>query len=260
MRVLLLSLCLAAPAAHAETPAPVGGIVLSPVRTLSRNPTTLAPESCARIAPQTPEGQSVAAQGWAVTSELTRSAQVLVTFAGQDASGAQPGCTLTDGNLAVFRAGALEAIGYSPDRQSLIGAVRAFDTAGARLWSGDTPAAPLADLELTASGARLLPLAATETVCGGPVVPAIHNQPITAARTALQANGWAPKLNPAPSQALADLVATGLPEVEDCAGTGMGYCNFLYTHSAGAALSVTTIDAGDSPPVVISYDATCPQG
>ena len=93
------------------------------------------------------------------------------------------------------------------------------------------------------------------------MVPNIHGRPINEARTILQRNGW----TPAPPQTrdgngsrVSGLVRRGVPEVEDCSGTGFGFCAYSYGGAAGT-LSVTT--AGDDDlPAVAGYSVRCRLG
>lgn len=54
---------------------------------------------------------------------------------------------------------------------------------------------------------------------------------------------------------MADLVRRGVPEVEDCSGTGFGFCGYGYRGAAGR-LSVTTVGDNDFPSVS-GYEVHC---
>ncbi|UFN50215.1 hypothetical protein LPC08_06205 [Roseomonas sp. OT10] len=243
---------------------------LVPLRSLPRAPVQ-ADASPRRLcqhlltAPQSPEARQVEAQGWGVSGEVLVGPYRAVGFVGAYEVGTSGSCRLGDGNLALFRDGRLAALAYSPaGSRRTIGSVEPLERDGARLWDGDYLRQPLADLRLRPDGTlALLPLAEAERVCGGAAtVPNIYGRPIRAARRMLQAQGWTPVPGPPATRRqdgrVAAIVRGGVPEVEDCSGTGFGFCSFAYRGTAGT-LSVTTAGDGNDPGVA-GYGTTCRAG
>ncbi len=245
-------------AARVEGPA----LRLVPAQRLPRSPVGERPDFCRHLfaAAQTPAGRQVIAAGWAVTRETALGPYHVVSFV----RGAEPGtsgaCRLLDGNIGIFRGADLVAIAYAPGGGAAIGSVRPFGTDALRIWDGDVLSQPVADLQIGPDGSPAIrPLAAEERVCGGKAtVPNIYGRPIDQARAMLQRSGWTPA--PPDSREGHDsrvdaLVRRGVPEVEDCAGTGFGFCAFAYRGAAGT-LRVSTAGEGDSP-AVAGYGVDC---
>ncbi|MBR0662189.1 hypothetical protein [Neoroseomonas oryzicola] len=232
---------------------------------LPRSPVGERPDFCRHLfaTARTPAGGQVIAAGWAVTREAAFGPYQAVSFV----RGAEPGtsgtCRMLDGNVAIFRGTDLVAIVYAPGGGDAIGSVSAFGGDALRIWSGDFLGQPVADLQVGADGGiAVRPLAAEERVCGGrAVVPNVYGRPINEARAILQRSGW----TPVPPQArdgndsrVSDLVRRGVPEVEDCSGTGFGFCAYSYGGAAGT-LSVTTVGDNDFP-AVAGYSVRCRLG
>ncbi len=212
---------------------------------------------------RTPAGRRVAAAGWAVTREAALGSYQVVSFVRRAEPGTSGTCRLIDGNVGVFRGAELVAIAYAPAAGAAIGRITPFGGDALRIWDGDFLNQPVADLRLGADGALTIqPLAAEERACGGrAVVPNIHGRPIDQARALLLRQGWTPA-PPAPREGndsrVAALIRRGVPEVEDCSGTGFGFCGYNY-RIQGATLSVTTVGDNDFP-TVAGYSITCAPG
>lgn len=271
-RLSLLAMLLGSPVLHqpaAAQPAPgirsdVPALRFVPLQRLPRAPALRQPEFCRHLlaAPRSDAARQVAAAGWAVTREAKLGPYEVVSFIGAIEPGTSGTCRLGDGNLGVFRNGTLVAMAYAPTAgAATIGSLRPFGADSLRIWDGDFLSQPVADLRLGAGESLTIqPLAAEEPVCGGAmVVPNIYGRPITAARAMLQRHGWTPAPPTDPRDGndtrVADLVRRGLPEVEDCSGTGFGFCSFNYRGTAGT-LNVTTVGDNDIP-AVAGYGVTC---
>ncbi|MFA5120743.1 hypothetical protein [Zavarzinia sp.] len=268
---------LAPQAAGATVPEGAGGPVqiASQVRGLAVTPLTALPAAPAGAAdrqgcehllatPGTAAGRAVAAKGWAVTGEVAIGAFQAVSFVGGFEPGTSGSCALTDGNIGFFSGARLIGLLYVPRGQALsIGRIVGFGADGGRIWDGDFLSQPVADLHALGTEAIVAsPLATEETACGGAVaVPYVNGLPITVARRLLADHGWLPVDHGDPAARDGypkDLAAAGLTEVEDCAGTGFGFCAFDY-RAKGAALSVVTAgDPGVPPgPSVSGYSIAC---
>ncbi len=93
-------------------------------------------------------------------------------------------------------------------------------------------------------------------------MPLIYGQPVDRARAALAQAGWSPLPytgERGPQGLAPDIAAAGVTEVEECSGTGFGFCAYRYRGPAGD-LSVTTMGdfgADGSLPVVAFYGVDC---
>lgn len=213
---------------------------------------------------RTPAGREVALAGWGVTGEVGIGPYQAVSFVGAFERGTSGSCQLGQGNLGIFRGADLLAVAYAPGNDGrTIGHAVAFERDGLRLWDGDFLSQPLADLRLGADGSLTIqPLAAEERVCGGAAsVPNIYGRPINEARGLLAQSGWSPVVSPGRGEReqldprVADLVRGGVTEVEDCSGTGFGFCGYHYRGAAGT-LRVITVGDNDFPSVA-RYSARC---
>jgi hypothetical protein len=210
------------------------------------------------IAPATSAGKLAAASGWHVDSEQPLGRYVVVGIfanAGNATSGA---CMVQDASLAIFSGEHLVAIVYDPAANSDEGwsesgkVVPTADPARLRIWPGFV-GGPTADLVLTTQGLEIVDFPATTTYCANQVqVANVFGRELVAARTALLADGWEPQ---PPAEPAENVYVDGLPEVQDCAGTGFAFCGALYRHSSGAQLSVQTVGENVS---VMDYEVTCP--
>ncbi|MBT2245817.1 hypothetical protein JQK15_20085 [Sphingobium sp. BHU LFT2] len=244
----------------------VQGVAIEKLTRLPKAPASGDRTACEGtwIKPQTRVGRQVAAAGWRVTGEARIGAYQAVSFAGDFNQGTSGSCDVRHGNVGFFRDDALVAIAYAPaSAQTTIGS---FESKGSesqriRLWDGDISPRPIADVEVSSDGdIAVQPVAGQDKVCKGhAAVPNIFGQPISQARAAVQSKGWQPIIQRAdrdPELGVAERGYTDrFPEVESCAGTGFGYCNFEYRQAAGT-LSVTTVGDGDDP-TVSHYRVAC---
>ena len=102
-------------------------------------------------------------------------------------------------------------------------------------------------------------MAKLDRVCDGTAqLPNLYGMPIAKARNLLTQHGWKPvarnRTQDEIGYAITDLVRQGFTEVDDCSGTGFGFCRFDYAGPAGT-LGVTTVGDGDSP--VADYTVQC---
>lgn len=247
----------------------VGGIAVSVLDTLPMAPATAARrEFCDHllVKPDSPAARSVADKGWAVTADLPFGPYQAVSFVGRMEQATSGTCDLSEGNVGIFSGGDLVAVVYmAPDQIQKIGRVVPFGEGGLRIWNGDVLPAPLADIRLAPREAiSVIPLAQVEKLCdGAAAVPFIYGQPIDAARKMLMESGWAPVDQTASgnrtSGVAKDLAEMGIVEVDDCSGTGFGFCGYEY-RGLSSTLSVVTVGetASDgSLPVVSGYGVRC---
>ncbi|MCA7903303.1 hypothetical protein LGM39_28430 [Burkholderia cepacia] len=211
------------------------------------------------IQPKSAAARLVAAQGWAVMSDMPLGPYRAISFAGQMEAATSGTCSITQGNVAVFENGRLIALAYGKSAEdTAIGRLAPLESGAVRIWDGDIAPSPAGDLHVDRDGTlRLSRVADADAVCQGRAkVPNVYNMPIDKARKALIANGWNPVRGGAsgePRQSA--LVRRGIVETESCAGTGLAFCDFGYTGPAGK-LTLTTVGEGALPSVT-DYDVKC---
>ncbi len=212
----------------------------------------------------TTAGKAVAAKGWGVTAEKSFGAWTAVSFLGGCEPGTSGSTLFTDGNVGFYEGDQLVALIYASDDEALpIGRVESRGADGLRLWSGDWLPQPMADIgRVGQTGIGVVEPSGNEVVCGGAGrVPYVYGMPIDKARTVLAEAGWEPSVGdaPEPGTFVASFVAAGVPEVDDCSGTGFGFCRFDYTGPAGL-LGVTTAGEGGENgelPSVVGFGVDC---
>jgi hypothetical protein len=241
----------------------IPGLTVSAASQLPRAPAEAAErEACSHLLsdPKTPAGRQVADRGWAVTGEAQVGGYQAVSFVGSFGQGTSGSCQLGKGNVAFFKGDTLAALAWmKPDTSRSLARIEQLDGNRLRLWDGDFLSQPFADLAVDAGGSIAVgKMADKDAVCGGKAeVPNLYGVPIATARTKLARYGWKPgerDSSDEASGAVADMIANGITEVDDCSGTGFGFCRFTYIGAAGT-LSVTTVGDGDSP--IAGYDVSC---
>ena len=216
-----------------------------------------------RSSPFSDAAMAVVAKGWLVTGEQSLGDLTAVSFVGRVTQATSGTCELSDGNVGLYSGSQLVALVYSSQPDALqIGSIRPFGD-GLRILSGDVLPGTIADLIRAGDAISVTAAATEEPVCNGTaIVPWIEGQPIDKARKLLLSAGWKPVPGDPAQQALGwakDIAAAGVPEVDDCSGTGFAFCAFRYSGPAGE-LSVTTAGEGGedgSLPAVSSYGVTC---
>lgn len=264
---LMLGLTLTVPAA-AQTTASAPRVVselkdirMKPLANLPMAGDALDRGDCSQlvIQPKSAAARLVAAQGWAVMSDMPLGPYRAISFAGQMEAATSGTCSITQGNVAVFENGRLIALAYGKSADdTAIGKLAPLENGAVRIWDGDIAPSPAGDLHVDRDGTlRLSRVADEDAVCKGRAkVPNVYNMPIDKARKALIANGWNPVRGGAsgePRQSA--LVRRGIVETESCAGTGLAFCDFGYTGPAGK-LTLTTVGEGALPSVT-DYDVKC---
>lgn len=217
-----------------------------------------------------PEGEpsaaaaGIGAAGWAVSGEVTQGAMRYVSFVGVVEPGTSGACDLQQGNVAIFRDDALIGLIYTEqDPARHIGTIAGLEPDGIRILSGGYIRMPMAELRIHDDKLALLrPVSETTSFCDGRfAVPTVYGLPIHRARILLLADGWQPRPadSPSPSGWVQSRRDGGLPELHDCAGTGLGYCAHGYSKSGGVMLDVTTAgEGGDgSSPRVVDFGVEC---
>lgn len=261
---LLLSPALAA-AQTIELASQRDGVEIRAMDTLPVNPHP-DPEqgACLSLPPLVTEGaKAAAAAHWTVTGEITQGELTFVSFVARTTAGTSGSCLLEGGNVGIFRGPELLGLVYAPE-----GAIRApgylqpLEPSGVRIWDGDYGGMPLADLRVPAREIVLVrPVAERDQFCGGAAsLPSLYGLPIHQARILLLAEGWkpVPATEASPSGYVQARQET-LPELQDCSGTGFGYCGYSYAHEGGRAASVTTAGEGaeGSSPLVVDFGVRC---
>ena len=212
--------------------------------------------------PGSVNAKAVRDAGWFVTGQTQVGGYEVVSFVGVLRVGTSGVCQLDDGNVGLFKDGKIQAIAYGKKgAQNAIGMIRAEEGV-LKIYDGDVLHQPAALLRVAADGAVSIdPLPSSEAVCKGAAsVPNIQNLPINNARDMLAQAGWTPARRARPVSKAEDIRAfdlakRGVPEVDSCSGTGMGFCRFDYQGPAGSLAVITVGD--DEWPVVSSSSVTC---
>lgn len=261
-----------APAAMAQTPSTaseVTGASLVPLAALPPSPEHGAPaEFCAHYREPadalSAAGREVEKLGWFVMSEAPLGRYRAVSFA----SGFEPGtsaiCTPRNANIGIFDGTRLIALAYTARKADWqLGRLEPLETGGLLVGEGQGVGGPVAELHQQDEGLRLTAVAASRSFCQGRAsVPNVFGKSIAEARKILIAQGWKPvraKRGDPLHDVAADLARHGVIEVNDCSGTGVGYCSYTYRNAVGV-LSVVTV-GGDPDPRndnVVGATARCP--
>ncbi|MFN4193555.1 MAG: hypothetical protein ACK4FR_11480 [Tabrizicola sp.] len=217
--------------------------------------------------PKTAAGRLVESLGWHVTAEVEAGEVTAVSFLAEMTPGMSGTCTLIDGNIGLFADDQLLALVYGSEEGSTqIGKIRPLEPPdGLRIWSGEELPQPIADLwPIDTIGAHVTPLAQTEKLCQGQAsVPFIYGLPVDRARQMLMAAVWAPVPHTDKRESLYcianEVAAAGVTEVEDCSGTGFGFCIYTYEGVAGKLTVRTYGDIGEGGrlPLVDEYWVDC---
>lgn len=213
-------------------------------------------------APETAVGRKVADKGWWVTAEIERDNLTLIGFVGKVEPATSGTCYLSNGNIGIFRGQELIAVIYA--RQPVhreIGSITVKGDGGLRIWEGRPLGAPLADLEILQDDLVIIRhIASRDSFCEGAAsVPNIHGLQIHIARRLLIVEGWQP--SPASrdvSSSFVEEMRKSFPELQDCAETGFGFCQYAYS-AGNESLSVVTAGEGseNTSPRVTSFSAAC---
>ncbi len=230
----------------------VAGLVITPVAAIPAAAPSPDNAPCGGLAPSSAEARAMAAQGWIITSDHKAGPYRLIAAVGREQAGTSGTCLRGDGRIALFQNGQIRALvqEQSPagDQPTRIASLDPLDQGGFRLFDGDYLGQAVAGLQIGSDGSvRIIPQAKVDTACGGRArVPNLYNLPINRAHDVLARHGWVP----AGGQG-----QNGVPAPEDCAGTGLGFCNYAYQGAQGR-LTVTTAGEADYPPVV-GYGVEC---
>lgn len=271
---IAFAFALCGPAFAVEVRSDLPGLRIAASHTLPppTDPQAFGPgDFCANlaVAPKTAAGKQAARLGWQVTSEETRAGYTAVGIFSRGGDATSGTCLVEDGNVVLFRGAQVVAIVYEPRRgageagSGVIGGVVPALAPDRLRISDFTPVGfEHADLLLGKDSIAVVPVAASETACGGLVLPNLRGMRVPDARKALAPHGWAPAGDAsltadAPLDAAADFRKQGLTEYETCSGTGYGFCALRYRHPTGATLSVTTVGDDGS---VSGYTVECPRG
>lgn len=248
----------APPPPAAATPADdVAGLRLEPLGEVPAPPDEDAAEVAGdcQVEPASAEARAAVAKGWKVFAEREWQGYRVVGVAAAPGVLAGMGCTSGGGRLLFFRAGKPVAQVFEPGAAAGEGdsGVQGFDDGeDARLRGGDAAlgvfdwAVQRARVRDEGGALRLAALPDADLYCGGrAAVPRVEGVALPQARERLLARGWRaapPEREGAGDEPRFDagLGAAGYPEVEDCSGTGQGFCTLAYRNEAGDRLSLVT--------------------
>ena len=271
-------ICAAANGARGAVPKPiilassVKGLHIALIKKLPRAPSEKSiSEVCAYavIQPITVAGKAAVGMGWHVTSEEALGRYFAVGIFSEAHDGTSNTCLISDGKVVIFEGdNPIAIVVASPTNGEINGPIGGIvkttipNTLRILDW---TPAPPTADLKVTPDGLAIVPLSETDPACSGRLqVPNVWGLTFNQARAKLAKYGWhpIPYVKVASSDDTFDdpyareLRKHGAVEVDQCSGTGWGFCIAHYKHGTGAMLKLVTI--GDGPEEVSDYSVTCP--
>ena len=215
-------------------------------------------EHCSELiqAATTLGGRLAEQRGWRVVEEKRFHGLDAVLVVRGFEEGTSSHCFSRDPNVAFFQGDRLVGVLYSrgPDGFGM----NALENVGRhlRVW-GDL--SPVGQFNLDGTDLTFDPVTGSDEVCGGRYrVPAVFNRDYASARPILRRSGWVPR--PRTEESAERIRAPWLapfPEVDDCSGTGYGFCGFDWVSERGdARLAIITAGGADDP-MVISYGVSC---
>ena len=213
------------------------------------------------IEPNTISGKNILKKGWGILSEQSLGPFEFVSFAGEFKDGLSGSCIISQGNVAIFKAGELVGVIYTSLKDDeLIG----------KLWIAEGGVVQLlnplfqswADIKILKDKIQIEYKASVQSFCNGAViVPNVVGEPIREARQSLIEFAWEPTIQTEEVvlSFVEEMRQSRIVETIDCAGTGFGYCSFEY-ENANASLYVTTseqtVPVGYDD-VVLYYGVSC---
>lgn len=209
-----------------------------------------AHHNCTSPAPVSPAARTVTALGWQVVHESDLGPFHAVTFVGQSNSGSAGMCAYGESNVAIYRGDTLEALIWAAFEEEIpiIMGVSIEDRL-LRLYAADYVNYPVADLVLAENDTLVLrELPKIDRYCSGKVpLPVGWGESLKAELSALDASGWS-----------ARSAEQGKPAPDECSGSGVGYCVYMFDHE-GAELKLTTYggEAQGNGPAIADYEVTC---
>lgn len=247
----------------------VSGIEFATMSTLPENKSYESDKDlCSAIItePETNAGRKVADANWWVTGEIEKGDLTFVSFVGKFDIGTSGACPRSEGNIGVFLDEALQAIIYTDETASQsIGSIEALDGGNLRIWDGDYLSAAFFDMKIIDNNLIIIrQIADHDTFCGGAIsAPTTFGLPINIARRLLISEDWQPVS--APKNEASSVVAQTqetIPELQDCSGTGFGFCSFEYSKGDEYTLTVVTAGEGEDDdenfsPAVVGFQVTC---
>jgi len=213
------------------------------------------------IEPVTLNGKIISAKSWGVLSEQSLGPFEFVSFAGEFKDGLSGSCIISQGNVAIFKAGQLVGVIYTSSKDDeLIG----------KLWIAEGGVVQLlnplfqswADIKILKDKIQIEYKASVQSFCNGAViVPNVVGEPIREARQSLIEFAWEPiiQTEEVVLSFVEEMRQSGIVETIDCGGTGMGYCSFEY-ENPNATLWVQSSEQKVSvgyDDVVLYYGVSC---
>lgn len=207
------------------------------------------------VAAESAEARAAEAKGWKVFAQREWQGHRVVGVAVAPGVAAGMGCTSGGGRLLFFRDGRPVAQLLEPGAgaSQIDSGVQGFDDGEDARRRGDAAlgvfdwAVQRARVRVQNGALALAALPEADLYCGGrAAAPRVEGVELKRARERLLARGWraAPPEREEPGF-VRDMIESGYPEVEDCSGTGQGFCSFAYRNEAGDRLTLVT--AGETP-------------
>jgi len=247
----------------------IDDIFISEIREIPRGPTPNFTGNCEyfSVESQSSLAIEISKLGWMVTSEVEHGPFHFVSFAGSATSITSGMCFIEQTNIAIFKDNFLIALVYTgPNNSHELAALETNQKGAVSVISGG--GVRYSSHEFEFRGNRItLDKEASSLVCGRHLVPQLSEYPILEARNQLAKYGWFPvdwesylKTDAGKNSVKDDFYQNarleyGLPEIETCSGTGVGYCSLIYQHDY-AFLNVTTVGDIDGAQV-LGFSSQC---
>jgi hypothetical protein len=192
-------------------------------------------------------GRDIVRRGWHITSEAQVGGHVAIGFVRGFLAGTSSICFAVEGHVAIADRNRLVAIVSAPMNDpsdgegDIIGEVHEVPGSGnLRITDGTGAAPPIADVRFDAGGVQVVAVASRDAICRGRAsVPNVYGRTISSASRALLRLGWRPSNR-----------RLGL---QDCSGTGVGYCLFTF-RQGGRSVGIVTVGEDRH---VVRYDPHC---
>lgn len=187
-------------------------------------------------------GRDIVRRGWHVISEARVGDHVAIAYVRGLLLGTSSICFAVNGHVAIAdRTGVVAIISAARNDPSngegpmgevhgdLIGEVHQAPGSGNfRITDGTAAAPPIADVRFDAGGVQVLPVASQDAICHGRAwVPNVYGRTMLSASRTLRRLGWRP--------------VNARLGLQDCSGTGIGYCGYRYRRGR-LSLDFTTAD------------------
>lgn len=226
----------------------------APLPTLENNKTDCWRYYLNQEEQKNPLSNNITKKGWTILSEAQLGQYDLIAFAGKFEVGTSATCYVTESNIAIFYNGSLLGVIYLESKDdALIGYLEQMDDGFIRLFSGDPLQVPVADLNISAEGLKLVAISNKSlSYCGGKtVIPDTLGMTIQDARDKLFKSGFFAIYHEQDPTSWTNKYYPGINELAGCSN-GIPWCYFEYVEQ-NSRLTLLTLGSDE----VIRADVLC---